>query len=1050
MSGTEINENILSSGQDEGVDRSVLPLPSLAYVQNMRQRKGGVWGKRYGTAALSKLNQSLNTIGNGTGTPRSIGPGFVVVDDQCAVFDQNSALWVDPKLAAPVNTTFPVAQRPRVTGAISGWLPDTSYFPVPPLYQQYQQLRACAQAYGLGYLWSVISFIDSTNLTQPDAMLRVVATDPVDQTVVFLQDFQNTTPNAGGYALPRLMVCGSTIVLTYVSKPNSVVSYVGARKLTSISTGFSNESALTAASASSTVYDASNYSSTQFLLAQTGVTSTVSLVTASTLAVGTSQTCSSGIGYDIIGTSGNPVYLTTSNAGSTVVSVYPANLSGAAVGSVTIDAAEPATYTAHAALLPGGGVRVSYGYFDDSGASPRHFNVVDVTATPSIVAAPLRQYRYKPISRPYTVGTQVYQWVTSCDATTNGFGYATLLRLPARGECAISGGTTSYASFPIEMSPQDYLIRQSIASHYVIGNVSTVQPFLDADGNCLPNPVQIGASATYSFLAPTLVSVPDTSVPFFHEFRCVQAKHYSDSAWARSVLPLATDRSNFLPGGALTRIAERGAVEEGFCLSPRLIGSITQSGGAGGMNPTGVYKYVFVYKVRSENGRYEVSAPGPVSTVTMGGGGNSETFFSLTTLSTTARYSTQIEIYRTLANNSVFYLVDTISGGMSDGAVVAYNDQMSDATLSGHTVLYTQVGQTLPNAFPPPSRFGTVGGQRVWLGGLLRPDVIHCSKLILGDQSPSWADNDAFRIVMPAPVTGIAWMDNLVVFTNEGVYVISGDGPDDSGNGDFSNPVRLPFSLGCIEPRSVVTVEEGTFFQTTRGLYMVPRGFGSPVPVGDNVMDSLATYPVITGAITQIKKNEQVIRWSCMETSFATGINLIYDIVHKCWSLDAYTDPAGSSTFAGPVSIGNWFNGECAILFNSMTLSATTSVFSDAGQAIAIQLQSGDMRPFGTMSEGVITKVDTLLRVKTSSTLTVQKVTEFGASPNASYSLSAIGLPAQAIETLLGSAELRDVSSLWLIWSESSAAQGIEFIAIAMEHEKAEGLKRVLPSNRGT
>lgn len=1049
MSGTNITDAVLSGGQNEGIERSVLPLPNLAYVQNARQRKAGRWGKRYGTAALPSTNVSGVTLGNGTGNARTIGNGFVVIDDQCAVFARASGAWADPRLLCPPNTTSPACANPRVPGAVSGWLPDNSFWPVPSISRQSQQLTPCAQVYAQGYLWTAIQFIDPSNVF--DSIIRVVATDATDQTVFLVQDFIAGTAAQGGNIYPKLLACGNTVILTYVSRPLNAAAFVAARRFTG-GTAFGAETSVVAYGAPGNVYDASGFSSTKFLLA---VATTAFFVDSTSLATGASQAgpAIAPVGLSIIGATGTPVYMVTSSAGATRVSVFNTTLT-ATVGTVIVDAAEPATYTAYAALLPGGGVRVSYGYFTDAGAVPRHFSWRDVTAAATLVSGLIgRQYRFQPISRPFTVGTQVYQWVTNPDAAS-GFGYATLLRLPALSEYPTLTGTTNYLSCPIEMSPNDFLIRSTKPTIFIVGSSSIWLAGLAEQANGLPAVAQIGTSASYAFVAPTLPGVPDPEVPFFSDYRVIQASHYTDIASARSVVPAVVDGCTILPGAALTRIDQRGAVESGFVLRPAIFPPITKSGAGGLLSPSVTYQYTAVYKSSSENGQIELSAPADPASIVMGPG-DSETFVPFLLEQVSARASVQMEVYRTLGNGTIFYLVDTIDGGAATGQSITYNDQLSDVVISKHQVLYTQVGQTLPNTFPPPCSIATAGGNRVFLGGLLRPDVIHCSKLIEGDQSPSWADSDSFRIVMPAPVMGIAWMDNLLVFTTEGVYSVSGDGPDDSGNGEFSNPVRLPFTLGCIEPRSVVTVDEGTFFQTSRGLYMVPRGFGSPIPAGDTVLDALAQYPVITGVAALIKTKEQTVRWSCMETVFFSGQQIVYDLVHKCWSIDAVTDPPFTSNFTGLVSIGGWLGGETAMATSGGTFMASNSTFADSGHPIAMQLRTGDIRPFGNMSEGVLSKVNLMGELRALCTLNTTKATEWGTSPASPRVFAAAAGDAQPgqityVETELGNTELRDAASLNIQWDESSTTEAFAFIAIAIEHEQSEGLKRVSALARGT
>jgi hypothetical protein len=225
MAGTDIADNLLTAGQNEGVERSVLPMPQLAGVVNARLRKQSRWGKRYGHASLSTTN-----LGTGTNSPRCIGGasngGFAIVDDQCNGYNETTSTFVSPSFVMPAT----LATNPRIPGAVSGWLPDTSFFPVPARSFQRQKTTPCASCYAIGYLWTAIQYENPFNST--DQMIRVVATDPVDQTLVFVQEFTSATATFGGIFYPRLITCGSTVVLTYMYATAAATYRIMARNLT--------------------------------------------------------------------------------------------------------------------------------------------------------------------------------------------------------------------------------------------------------------------------------------------------------------------------------------------------------------------------------------------------------------------------------------------------------------------------------------------------------------------------------------------------------------------------------------------------------------------------------------------------------------------------------------------------------------------------------------------------------------------------------------------------------------------------------------------------
>jgi hypothetical protein len=312
--------------------------------------------------------------------------------------------------------------------------------------------------------------------------------------------------------------------------------------------------------------------------------------------------------------------------------------------------------------------------------------------------------------------------------------------------------------------------------------------------------------------------------------------------------------------------------------------------------------------------------------------------------------------------------------------------------------------------------------------------------------------------VFPNVLTGLGWMDNLVGFTSEGIYVVSGDGPDDSGSGQFATPVRLPFALGCVEPRSVITVDEGTFFQTSRGLYLLPRGFGSPVPAGDVVMDTLAAYPIITGTAVVNKGTEQTIRWSCVDTAAAAnGVQIVYDLAHRVWSVDVLGN--GSSGTAPQTAVSQWLGGEVIMAGPSVSTTpivATTSAYSDpGGTGITQILRTGDLRQFGLISHGVIEKLGVMAELRSACTLAVTRTSERGAA-TANRVFSGAG-PDYVVgqttytEASLSKAELRDVTALRLQFAEGSATEGLAFVGLTLQHQgESQGFANLKPADRIT
>ncbi len=1027
MAGTKVEDLLLTSGQNEGIDQAVLPAGQLSGVYNARLRSGSRWGKRFGHTALPTAKfgspARLRAVGG------ALESCFVVAEDTCYNYDAASADFVTPtaKLAG-IGTGL--AQR---AGAISGWTPRIGYTPAPAYNRQLQTTTPCAQCVGLGYVWTAIQFVSPT--VPADTVIRVVATNPADQTLVALWDFSSPFSGFGGNTVPKLVCIGTTILLVYKQNRIGTIHVTG-RSLTSIAGGWSAENPFVI-SPGIAAFDVSPYSSTQWLLAVAKTVAsggaTVQLYTAPfTVAVTTAIADSSGnditaisvvgdatagvfVGYGVAATPSSKVRTFTAG---TLVLVGTGTLS-------TVDATRPLL-----ALSAAGGVQAIYSSNLASTVRTSNFSVVDVSAA-AAVGTPATQASAYPLSMPFvTSNGAIYVWAVT------GFNdrAATLLGL-SRGAT-----TNAITSLPIELSVQDMLVTEAT---------------IDLAG--LPVPVLV-QGADYSVLLPTSVvtggSVSGLTIDGGHIFRAVQATHYTSDAAYRSLKPVYGDSCSFVPAGALTRIDDYGAIESGFVHKPAIGGLTPTAGGA--MTALADYYYTAVYRGLNSAGRYEVSAPCAPVRVTMGVGQNSVTVPYLPLcISARPGLNANIEIYRTLANGQTFYLTAVRPPQLFLGTALlpTFSDTHSDVIVSAQKALYTQVGQTLPNAFPPASRFGCSGGARVFLGGLVRPDVVHASKLIFGDQSPSFADADAFRLVLPAACTGLAWMDALVLFTAEGIYIASGDGPDDSGIGDFGTLARLPFEIGCIEPRSVIVSGDGCYFQSSRGLHLLPRGFGEPIPAGDNVQRTLGFYPIITGCAALTKTTEQCIYWTCSSNATASsGARIVYDLARKAWAVDTM-DSAGA-----PCGIGPWLGNEIVMFKGDVSVASpllrSDSSFDDDGVAISMQLSTGDLRPFGIISEGSLIKVQILAALQSACTMVVSKFTEWGgSSPSRVFALApgdySVGqLTVTDVE--LGPTEAREAVKLSLQISETSTAEGLALIAISLEHEQGEGLKRASPLSRVT
>lgn len=211
---------------------------------------------------------------------------------------------------------------------------------------------------------------------------------------------------------------------------------------------------------------------------------------------------------------------------------------------------------------------------------------------------------------------------------------------------------------------------------------------------------------------------------------------------------------------------------------------------------------------------------------------------------------------------------------------------------AGTPVLYTQSGEL--SADPPPAcQFVTATRTRVWVGGVADQNYVQASKPLNDLRGVEWSNLDNFKVFMPGVVTGLSAMDDSVIaFTRDRVYVIHGEGPDSAGNGTFGDPQLIPGSSGCINHRSVIFSEMGVLYQSLRGIELVPRGFGSPMWIGQPVRDTLEQFPVCRG-VTQ-SPSDWTVRWLFVDDDRnpTDARVVVFDLRAKAWFVYSYTSSA--------------------------------------------------------------------------------------------------------------------------------------------------------------
>jgi hypothetical protein len=236
-------------------------------------------------------------------------------------------------------------------------------------------------------------------------------------------------------------------------------------------------------------------------------------------------------------------------------------------------------------------------------------------------------------------------------------------------------------------------------------------------------------------------------------------------------------------------------------------------------------------------------------------------------------------IYRTANLGSVFYRVGEISINNDGTTSSSFADTTPDTSLTKAQTLYT-TGDVLQNDPAPSAVFCFSGGNRIFLGGLEEKDEIAYSKQQLFGESVNFSDLFRIRVSSGSlsdktPISAGGYMDGkIVIFRNQSIYFSQGDGPNEVGIGDFSNPEIISSDVGCTDPKSVLNTPMGLMFKSRKGIYLLDRGMtvqyiGAPV-------EDFNSYNVVASSLSD-KYNEARFYLS-------NGVCLVYNYLFQTWS----------------------------------------------------------------------------------------------------------------------------------------------------------------------
>lgn len=484
------------------------------------------------------------------------------------------------------------------------------------------------------------------------------------------------------------------------------------------------------------------------------------------------------------------------------------------------------------------------------------------------------------------------------------------------------------------------------------------------------------------------------------------------AASARWRQVLRSGPGTYIAGGAcilqprLSPIGVETALPEGFMSIPTLY-AVAVAGA--GLTSGVVYSYAATYEHINDQGERVQSEPAAAVTASPSGGNLAATL-RIQPAGGTYRPDSIIHIWRSW-NGGPYYRITPDAGaplntgqvGSAPARSVTYTDTLTDAAAELRERLYTDSGE-LPNAPMTGGRIACQGGGRFFAVDNL--DRIRFTKLPYPDEPAQFVDDPSFMILPTHRPTGLAYLDGtLVIFSADGVELVSGDGPDDTGNGTFSEPRALPVDAGCADPRSVVVCSAGVAYRTPGGRFMLlPRGFGAPVWIGEDVQLLERSYPSTHGAARVGGAHGELLHWLIAPSETVvttTGYVLAFDVSLGAWSYDHLSPEAGGGAFSGLNGIGTWTDATLAFVTQTTTQSArqlSLTSTADIGFSGTIQVdwtfRLAQLRPFGAIGRGEFAEVVLAGEALGAGTVTIVTATDEGKDPTESTEVHAWTLPA--------------------------------------------------------
>ena len=343
-------------------------------------------------------------------------------------------------------------------------------------------------------------------------------------------------------------------------------------------------------------------------------------------------------------------------------------------------------------------------------------------------------------------------------------------------------------------------------------------------------------------------------------------------------------------------------------------------------------------------------------------------------LNITDKHDVKIEVYRTELNSTISYKITTLDASATKNPLISNDkdykwilmkDALADSEITTNELLYT-TGDEVENIAAPSNSIIESFKNRVFLAGLENKLELRYSKIIQLLSPVSFNDTEDYRIFVSevgGDITALKAMDDkLIIFKENAIFYMSGDGPDNTGQfNNFTQPVLVSADVGCVRKNSPVFTPMGIFFKSSKGIYLLTRSLGLEYK-GASAED----YNSLTIMDSDVVANQDQVRFLTSD-----GDTIVYNYILDRWC-----------TFDNHRGLASRVVGDNYYYLNTsgdgnLVYKEVVDKFDDNGNPVEINLETGWISFAGVQGYQRIYKMLVLGEYKTNHSLKVKIAYDF-------------------------------------------------------------------------